>query len=146
MVVLHSDKKTRIKKDVCVNIANTIGRSALETGGILGEQDGFIAAYFFDNAARSKENEYVPNVRKINETIEEWMSHNINFCGFVHSHPPFHESPSFADVEYVKEILNYNSMDKMYLSIYQEDLREKLVLYEVYMDGKVEKLCLEICE
>ena len=75
-----------------------------ETGVILGVDGRHVVTKFYpDITGTTKKNNYVPDVRKLNEIIREWAATEIAFIGFVHTHPKGAERLSSCDESYAKK-------------------------------------------
>ena len=100
-------KQLFITKQVEDQINETIGRHQPETGGILGSIDGgnTIDNYYFDYSADTSSATYSPDIDVINKVVSMWNSKGVELVGFIHSHPKGNTAPSYADAEYVKEIM-----------------------------------------
>lgn len=132
----YMEEEVIITKRVWEEIIKTIGRSGLETGGILGCQGGVITDYYYDFHGKSFENEYYPDVYSINKVISVWTKNNISFCGLVHSHISTFRYLSYGDIVFIKDILRYNDLNSILSGIYLMDSNAKMLLYKVYKDGK----------
>lgn len=96
----------KIFSDVYNNIIATCPQVPPEIGGILGEKNGIVCAYYFDKTRQSKNfAKYIPNVKLLNMQIEHWENSGISFCGIFHSHMPSETALSSADIEYISKIL-----------------------------------------
>lgn len=107
-----------IKKQVLVEIGESIGKHRPETGGILGcSKEGVISHFLFDRNGKNTTYKYVPSVDYLNEYMENnWYNNGITFCGMVHSHPNNAQSLSAGDLIYAKQIIqNFNNLDHLYL-------------------------------
>jgi len=107
-----------IKKQVLIEIGNSIGIHRPETGGILGcSKDGVISHFLFDYNDKSTSYKYVPSVDYLNEYMENnWYNNGITFCGMVHSHPNNAQSLSCGDLMYAKQIIeSFNNLEHLYL-------------------------------
>ena len=72
------------------NILRTVGSNIPETGGILlGNPKNYIVQKFvFDKNGNTTSSGYDPDVDFLNEVLEnEWNENNLDFLGFIHSHP-----------------------------------------------------------
>ena len=76
-----------------------------EQGGILGEKNGIICAYFHDVSTQSITfATYTPNIERLNTQIKLWTQQNIRFCGIIHSHPLDQKYLSEQDQQYIRSI------------------------------------------
>ncbi len=117
-----------IQNNVIDQIRNTIGRCRNESGGLVGSIDGRSITHFaFDH--ESTENEYIPDVKKLNKLLSEWKEEKIRFFGIIHSH---HERKnlSAADVQYARQILDLNRFGEVSMLLYILQTRE-MILYHV---------------
>ena len=107
------EKALNIKKSVIEDIFNSFDLKQ-EDGGILGIKDNVIVSFCFDKG--NCEREYTINVAKFSETLEEWDKQEIEFAGFIHSHPGQNSGqPSLKDFMYLRKFMKAN-----------EDLKEVL--------------------
>jgi proteasome lid subunit RPN8/RPN11 len=133
----------KIKAEVYNNIINTIGKSPIESGGIIGMKNGVICSYYFDGYTNSK-SEYIPNVNALNKVISDWFNDKIEFVGIVHSHPNQLNILSLNDINYAKELLSVNSYlkeiyfpivtikyDKIFLTFYSVSDDVKRLDYDI---------------
>lgn len=80
-----------------------------ERGGILGKKENIIVDYIHDNTRPILNRAiYVPDTEFLNRFIEEWAEKDIEFCGFVHSHPDGQNTLSGGDMEYIKLLYEVN--------------------------------------
>lgn len=128
----------RIIKNIFNELLETFAQSPIESGGILGEKQGIIVRFSFDNVYTS-DREYVPNVMFLNKTIQLWQEQGVHFAGIVHSHPNGLYMPSPDDEKYAKKILSLNStLNKIFLPIvYYAD--SVLNIKSWYYDRKLHK-------
>ena len=61
-----------IKEGVLFSIKNTVGNLIPETGGIIGQKDGVVCKFYFDDDSKSGRAYYCPNVHTLNEIIHKW--------------------------------------------------------------------------
>lgn len=77
-----------------------------EKGGIIGSKDGVVRVSCLDDGAVQAEcYAYVPNIERLNDVIDEWISKGIHFAGMFHSHPYPQKELSLADREYIVTIM-----------------------------------------
>lgn len=97
-MLLQSDTHRQIKE--------LLTASQIEAGGILGERDGVVCCFEFDEGEVHDDCAvYVPNVYRLNKVIARWHKEGVQFCGIVHSHPAGQNDLSRADVNYIREIM-----------------------------------------
>ena len=124
-----------INKRIIGDITSSIGLCKVESGGILGRKKDtkMIDYYIFDHA--EKENEYIPDVEKLNKALLEWANESIDFVGVIHSHQNSSQMKlSYADVEFARNILSQNrNLDSIYMLLYILKTG-KLVSYNVSRD------------
>jgi len=110
--------KIKMTKSIYYQIKTTIGTYPAETGGMLGSmfQDE-ISHYVFDKHARTGLAEYNPDVVFLNNVLNQWANHSIDLIGMIHSHPAYLMSPSYADLEYAKRIIDIFDLDYLFLPI-----------------------------
>ena len=133
------DDSIVILKSVWDEIVDTIGQISPEAGGIIGEKDNRIVAYYYDVDGESLDNQYIPNVENINHIVESWRKDNILFSGFIHSHPNCKEKLSFADITYFSRLIKHNDMERMNALILLQEPKIDLVCYVLNRDGILEK-------
>ena len=97
-----------ITKDVFKKIEKIAHSKDVEIGGILGMKTNNVVSYF---VADLPENgfgcrfDYSPNIDFLNTQIEKWAENDIQFIGLFHTHFSGSKNLSYADIEYVKEIM-----------------------------------------
>lgn len=97
-----------ILKSTLDEILAVIGKSPIESGGIIGCRDGCICAFVFDEAYTSQ-NEYRPNVEYLNAEIQKWNAEGISFCGIIHSHLYGFDFPSESDRIYAQKLFTFGA-------------------------------------
>ena len=97
-----------IKEEVLTAIKNTVGNFLPETGGIIGQKDGIVCRFYFDDNSESGRAYYYPSVQTLNETIRKWDEEGCTFCGIVHSHGNQDFRLSEKDKELANAILSVN--------------------------------------
>lgn len=114
-----------IERKVFENIMNTLGKCMCEAGGIIGGiKETDVTEFVFDG--ETSENEYIPNVDKLNNTIAEWSERNIYFLGIIHSHITRKEL-STADIIYARNIIKLNKMHRILMPIFVLNTKELYV-------------------
>lgn len=68
-------------KNIYRQIMNTIGSIPPESGGILGEREGVLCAYYYDTGGTCNGGTYRPDIICINRVIEKWSQKSIQFTG-----------------------------------------------------------------
>ena len=119
------DNEILIEGEVLSEICQILSRYPYETGGIVGaNENGIITTFQFDKTHTSSLFEYCPNIEFLNQVINEnWTKQNIEFVGFVHSHP-HNGCISKKDIEYAKQILRENrELDSILIGVF--DLSKK---------------------
>lgn len=102
----------KIKKTLCLR----------ETGGILGvDGNGVVTKFYPDVTGVTTENNYIPDVNKLNEIIREWATEGIAFVGFVHTHPKGAAQLSSCDVSYAKKIKETCALPEILMLLYLPD-------------------------
>ena len=96
----------KIKREIEAQIIEALGRSDLETGGIIGIKDDAICAFCFDKGTASCKKYYEPNVAFLNSVIQNWEDNGITFAGMIHSHPCGNLKLSIEDMEYATRVKN----------------------------------------
>lgn len=143
------DRVLRMTNEVYNNIKKTVGNMKPEQGGILGirNDSDIIDCFVHDKSAIVGYAEYNPNVKFLNDVINnDWSQNNIDFCGFVHSHPSQSNSLSCADIEYAKRIMKEFDLVYLYMPLVNSsaDGKFKIHGFFVFKDGHVEKTRVEI--
>ena len=110
-------------------VTNQIKRSLSvpETGGILGvsiNDRQTVTSFYYDGTGKTEKNTYTPNIEDLNKVIADWAEHEIEFVGFVHSHPKGRYKLSTPDVEYANEIMRVCDMPEILMMIYLPDTQE----------------------
>jgi molybdopterin/thiamine biosynthesis adenylyltransferase/proteasome lid subunit RPN8/RPN11 len=145
------NKKMLFTQEVYDAIRETIGKLKPEQGGFLGisnEQD-IVDTYVHDTNAKVAYSEYNPNVAFINNVINgDWYENNIDFCGFIHSHPNSSNRLSDADIEYAIRIMEEFDLAYLYMPLVNSSADGKFNLYGFYVhrNGFVERCNIEIVE
>ena len=114
-----------IKKQIYNKILKMTKPYLKETGGILGEENGIITHFSFDEGISEDIGCYIPNVKKLNNIINIWNENNIKFCGIIHSHINKQASLSSGDIEYIKKIML--SASNKYTALY----------FPLFVDGHI---------
>lgn len=108
-------------REVYDTIKNTIGQHHAETGAVLGgsRKTGVITHIHLDLSATVSGATYSPDVNEMNRLLkEEWR--DIDFMGFVHSHPGGYPQFSGGDHIYADRILAaVPRLDRMAMPIVQ---------------------------
>ncbi len=107
----------KIEKNIYDKIISKFRFAKIESGGILGETNGVITAFYFDSMAKSGRGEYIPNVEKLNRTIETWAQEDIRFVGMIHSHPNAQSFLSEHDKRYAETIFYSNQLKMLYFPV-----------------------------
>lgn len=110
----------KIKNDTFISILSSHITTVPEQGGILGEKDGKIVAYYHDKDAsiRSSHAEYVPNITNLNSKIREWTKDGIAFIGMIHSHPKDEYTLSDLDMLYIMKVFESHKVgDTLYFPV-----------------------------
>lgn len=95
----------KVKKDIYKKILDCPAVPP-ETGGIIGKRMGVVCEYFFDQGDLELSSAvYRPDIRKLNDCIENWRKSDIVFCGIVHSHLSGQETLSLDDWGYINIIM-----------------------------------------
>lgn len=78
----------------------------LEAGEILGGRDGIVSIYHFDGGMQSdKMCSYIPNTKRLNETVRSWQLENLSFMGIYHTHFWNVDTLSANDMIYMERIV-----------------------------------------
>ena len=104
-----SQDELKIKKNVYYSLLNDTPPAPPETGGIIGSMDGVVICHFADiRDVSNKFYRYYPDTEKLNKIISIWDKYSIDFMGIYHSHPLGYDELSYADIQYIKNIMNSN--------------------------------------
>lgn len=136
----------RITQSVYTEIMNTIGNYAPETGGALGEKNGVICRYFFDEKAIGNKNSYSPTTDSINEVIDEWEKDEIRFAGIIHSHPGTMKRLSYADVYYAQCLLKQNETESILFPIVVHGVGIRICMYKVFLGCDVKECGIKLMD
>ena len=136
----------RITQSVYTEIMNTIGNYAPETGGALGEKNGVICRYFFDEKAIGNKNSYSPTTDSINEVIDEWEKDEIRFAGIIHSHPGTMKRLSYADVYYAQCLLKQNETESILFPIVVHGVGIRIYMYKVSLGCDVKGCSIKLMD
>lgn len=127
MTVAILNEEIPIEKSVLDEIKKTL--CLPETGGILGVNGRRVVTKFYpDVTGTTTKNNYIPDVRKLNEIIRHWATEGIAFAGFVHTHPKGAERLSSCDVSYAKKIKETCALSEILMLLYLPD-EEKFFQY-----------------
>lgn len=119
-VVAPRDRVARIgiTPSVAATIAATIGLRPAETGAMLGRlPGGVIDRIFVDTSAQATKATYSPHPQSVNPALKSWKAEGRELAGFVHSHPPGLNTPSYGDRSYIQEILEHQGSPSLVLPI-----------------------------
>lgn len=108
-----------------------------ESGGIIGGRFDVISDFeIIGSKTASCSDLYIPDVTKINETIDKWNSEGvIDFYGIVHTHRPCSPELSPGDIEYINQIM---------ISI--ADVKKELLFPIVIPKRQVKWYCAKLVE
>lgn len=118
----------KITQKTYEEILEKLEATRLETGGILGEKDGTVCAFFLDNKGQGKMGEYRPNVALLNQVIERWAEEDVAFVGLVHTHINGLGILSPSDIEYARLILSANELEYVYFPVVVEGKEGKKLM------------------
>lgn len=111
-------------------ILQTLGQFAFETGGILGSCEGeVIDCFCFDKGIMNTGNSYNPNVKYLNEILEEWNDNNIKFIGIIHSHMR-RKTLSLADLYFAEKLMKSNLIEELIMSLFIIE-RHEIICYKI---------------
>ena len=98
-------------------IMDTIGASPTESGGIFAlSGEHTIANYYFDVHAGTGNRFYRPSAPQITNRVNEWLREpGISFGGYIHSHPPGHNTLSPMDIVAAEMTLFQNRLSRIYM-------------------------------
>ena len=90
-----------------------------EMGGILGiNENRIVTEFHFDNLGVTEDHRYIPNIITLNEIICIWQSKQVEFIGFVHSHPKGRNKLSLIDIDCAKRIKESTNMQEILMLLY----------------------------
>lgn len=97
----------KISHRVLDELLSSIPCAPPETGGILGGKSGTVSTYAIDLGLDTFDNydHYYPNVKYLNQIINDWAKQGISFYGVFHSHFPGGEQLSLRDKKYISHIM-----------------------------------------
>ena len=102
-----SQQKFRIAGQIYDQAFNFIGIHPAERGGMIGrDSDGIVRQFEPDYSGHCNTAAYDPDIEHLNKVIKEWKAKEIEFCGFLHSHPAGMHRPSGHDRWYSGKILD----------------------------------------
>ena len=131
-------KALNIKKSVIEDIFNSFDLKQ-EDGGILGMKDDVIVSFCFDKG--NNEQEYVINVSKFSQILEEWDKEDISFAGFIHSHPGNGKGePSIQDFMYLRKFMKANELDEILFPIVYLKNEEKTIQFYLFKNNEFIKI------
>lgn len=83
---------------------------------------------------------YHPNVKKLNQTINDWASQEINFYGMFHTHFPGGVQLSLRDEKYITQIMLAMppNVNKLFFPII---LETKIIGYQASRHGLKVHIC-----
>lgn len=137
-----------IRRETIDKIFLSIKQYFYETGGIIGvDEEGIVAAFEFDQYCSKNPHEYCPNVDFLNRIInKEWVSNNIEFIGFVHSHIDNCEI-SYQDIKYSREILDVNkSLESILIGVVNFGEESNEIMWYLVSQESVVKLTVYMKE
>ncbi len=102
----------RIQREIYKNILSNYSSTFPEQGGIIGQMQGRVVAYYHDSIDSPNYTQaiYIPNVDNLNRKILEWKNYGISFCGIIHNHPIGEYLLSEADKVFINEIFKMNDI------------------------------------
>ena len=97
-----------IAKELFDNMSAIFSASSTEEGFLLGctAQIDHITDAVYLPTLHSGQNFYTPDPLKANEIIQDWSTHGVCFCGFVHSHITGKPELSQADLQFAERLLS----------------------------------------
>lgn len=123
----------RITRKAIDTIRLNVANCFVETGGIMGSQDGILISEIIMDYIDNTEYKccYAPNVQYFNECIAEWQQQNKYFAGMFHTHFYNVGTLSNEDIKYINVIMKAmpKEVEKLYFPIYILP-RQELICYE----------------
>ena len=104
-----------ITKELYYQILSHIPICPPECGGIIAGKNNIVSHFCIDEQGIASANEYMPNIKYINETIELWRKNNIDFLGIFHTHPESGRVLSKSDITYITKIMTNISDENIHL-------------------------------
>lgn len=90
-----------------------------EMGGILGiNEQRIVTKFHYDSTGITTKIRYTPDVNALNKVIREWADAQIEFIGFVHSHPQSESRLSPGDITYAMRIKESCMIPEILMVIY----------------------------
>lgn len=105
-----------------------------ESGGIIGGKNNIISLFYADLGVKSNENEYCPDISKLNSIISQWSNQGIEFYGIYHSHYSSGTVLSINDKKYISKILINNPCNYLHFPIVFP--KDKIISYKAEFKGK----------
>jgi len=135
-----------ITAEIYDQVYEFIGRYPAERGIMIGRSsDGVIRYYEPDMTGDCNAVAYDPDIDHMNSIIKQWKAENIEFIGFIHSHPSGIRQPSSHDHWYAGEILAcFKKLEKMWMPIAQtipDTGKFELIPYAVFPSAHDRKNC-----
>ena len=131
---MNSCRIYQIPEEIITGIHRNL--SVPETGGILGvniHDRRTVTAFHYDSTGTTEKHSYTPDIKALNKIIAEWAEEDIEFIGFVHSHPQNSERLSPQDVHYAQNIMRTCDMPEILMMLYLPDT-EELYQYILFPD------------
>lgn len=110
-----------ISSEVYAQVKEFIGMQPAERGMMIGRsRDGVIRYCEIDQHGHCSAAAYDPDIEHMNAVIKRWNKEEIEFAGFIHSHPGGIRNPSEHDHWYAGEILAcFKKLELMWMPIVQ---------------------------
>lgn len=94
-----------IAQKVYEELSQAFCASFSETGGMFGETEKGIVAFYFDRSGISRTDSYEPDIETMNRILEEWNRQGIFFAGLVHTHKKNRNLSQF-DLDYGEKLVS----------------------------------------
>ena len=134
--------KIAIKRSVYDNIIRLFDCKK-EDGGIIGIKDGIISAFFFNPG--NEMDGYHIDVQKFSRVVEEWDKEDIEFVGFIHSHPFGEYEPSLKDFAYLRKFLKANpDLKSLHFPVVFKKSEKVEISYFIFEENEFKPIEFEI--
>lgn len=132
----------KIPQRIYQEIMETIGRAAIEAGGVLAMEGNTISDYYFDQAAHVGSRFYRPSAELISKYVTTWLQEGKCFCGFIHSHAYPYTQLSACDIVAAERIMLANKLRSIYMAVL---CNGTLYFYKVFYPERQKHAVIELC-
>lgn len=120
----------KLDRQIYNAIINYMVYQNVESGGILGGQNGIITHFYPDRKAMPISHAYVPHIESLSQVISEWLQVGIDFIGFIHSHTK-NGMLSKDDIAYCQAFFKANPTETTVISALYVQATNQIRLYQV---------------